>query len=75
MLGDVEDRRQEDDHRVADPHRLSSVSDGFAQCGDWNHSGPVIPIFDSSVLTGPVPGLNRNTKPSVAATGGASVGR
>ena len=57
------------------PQRLSKVSDGLDQCGESNHSGPLIPIFDSSVFTGPVDGLNRNTNPSVAATVGASVGR
>jgi hypothetical protein len=41
------------------PQIPSRVSDGFDQPGDWNHSGPSIPIFERSVFTGPVAGLSR----------------
>src|SRR4029079_5718613 len=57
------------------PQRASSTSPGFDQLGELNQSGPSIPTLPSSVLTGPVAGFSRKTKPSVAATGGASVGR
>src|SRR5882724_3945924 len=35
------------------PHSPSSTSDGFDQDGSWNQSGPWMPIFDSTVFTGP----------------------
>ena len=57
------------------PHSASSTSAGFDHDGELNQSGPSIPTLPSSVFTGPVAGFSRNTKPSVAATGGASVGR
>ena len=41
------------------PHMPRRVSDGFDQCGDWNQSGPSIPIQPRIVFTGPVAGLNR----------------
>ncbi len=41
------------------PHMPSSVSDGFDHAGESNHSGPWMPSFESSVLTGPVAGLRR----------------
>ena len=39
------------------PHIESSTSDGFAQAGSLNQSGPVIPRWPRIVFTGPVPGL------------------
>ena len=57
VLRHVEHRGEEDHHRVADPQRPSRISDGFAQCGDLNQSGPSMPRCESSVFTGPVAGL------------------
>src|SRR5215211_3878337 len=57
------------------PHSASSTRAGFDQSGELNQSGPSNPTLPSSVLAGPVAGFSRNTNPSVAATGGASVGR
>ena len=45
--------------RLPIPQMPSRVSDGFDHEGDWNQSGPSIPILASSVFTGPVAGLNR----------------
>lgn len=52
----------------------SSSSDGLDRDGSLNQSGPLIPKVFSSVFTGPVPGLKRNTKPTTDATGGTSAG-
>src|SRR2546421_11610113 len=57
------------------PHSASSTSDGLDHVGELNHSGPVMPRWPRIAFTGPVPGLNRYTNASVAATGGASAGR
>ena len=57
------------------PQSPSRTSDGFDQLGELNQSGPSIPIFLSAMLTGPVAGFSRYTKPSAAATGGASAGK
>ncbi len=41
------------------PQSESRTSDGFAQDGSLNQSGPLIPSLASSVLTGPVAGFSR----------------
>ncbi len=56
-------------------HSASSTSVGLAVLGPFSHSGPSMPIAFRIVFTGPVAGLKRYTKPSVAATIGASAGR
>ena len=43
--------------KVPTPHIESRTSDGFAQAGSLNQSGPWIPRWPSSVLIGPVAGL------------------
>src|SRR2546430_567200 len=48
------------------PQIASTTSDGFDQLGELNQSGPWIPKWPRIVLTGPVEGLGRKTKPSVA---------
>ena len=53
----------------------SSTSDGFDQAGSLNHSGPWMPKTLRIWLTGPVPGLNRNTNATTLATGGTRAGR
>ena len=55
------------------PHSASSTSAGFDQLGELNQSGGLsTPRCPRIVFTGPVAGLSRNTKPSVAATGTAN---
>ena len=56
-------------------HTPSSSSDGFDRAGSLNHSGPWPPKNLMIVLTGPVPGLKRNTNATTEATGGTSAGR
>ena len=41
------------------PHMSRSVSAGFDQLGELNHSGPSIPTAPSTWLSGPVAGLSR----------------
>src|SRR2546427_6163488 len=57
------------------PQSPSRTSEGFDQLGELNQSGPLIPRCLSPMLTGPVAGFRRYTKPSAAATGGANAGR
>ena len=40
-------------------HVASRTSDGLAQVGELNQSGPLMPTFPRTVLTGPVAGLKR----------------
>ncbi len=53
------------------PHTASMVSAGLDQEASLNQPGAGSPASARSALTGPVPGLSRKTKASVAATGGA----
>src|ERR1700712_3747341 len=60
---------------VPEVQRPITASDGFANAGSLNQSGPWIPNSCRNWFTGPVAGFRRNTKASDAATGGASAGR
>lgn len=53
------------------PHMASMVSAGLDQVGSANQPGWGRPISPRKWFTGPVPGLSRKAKETVAATGGA----
>ena len=60
--------------RSPTPQIASRVRAGFDQAGSLNQPGWGSPSLPRIELTGPVPGLSRKTKASVAATGGARYG-
>ncbi len=57
--------------RSPTPHTARTVRAGLDQDASLNQEGAGRPAASRSELTGPVPGLSRKTKASVAATGGA----